>query len=992
VNRERLLFLGVLAILGLWFVLRAPPRPVADATPGKTQLARRPVGDAALPETLLGGLATREPFTLKTNVKPHPRPLDDLEKPRPFDLPNIWPPTSRGPSIDRLSLLRRDAAAPQDGAAQIKLPEPAAQGAGSAGPAVDRLDTWKSHGVDYSGRVTLVIAGGKEIKEPSAAWTEWPYGEEVLKPEWKFLRALVLLDDPDRAKNDEGVTGVWAKAERALFKQSFPDEIDAFKIAVQGRQKGYVEGLRTYLDVRRSAGDAVDPRVTAGQGLLAKGIAANKDRGLLRWALALLEEARGRVAAGAQDTRRAITLAMLDAAGGLNDYERVLALVVDHLATFAGEQQVIEHAGNVLGSRSFSLAPFSIEWLKLAPARPSAQYRLVEMLVGEGRFEEAKEVLASRKAGAAGPAIDLLRARVALALGELDEAASVAAPHASTAEGREILGAVAYTRGDAAAAEKEFLQAVEIDPTRSTAYSDLGLALAVQGKAADALLCFTRALELDSIDNAVAPELGRAILKLASGEGKLRAAASAEDEGRKDPRTKADKDNLAATLRNESKEEFAAADAMLGTLQNNNPSDLLVRYMVGYAKERTGNLEEAARLYRATIDGDSRYRIAIARLGLVQARRVGAGNRALAGEAIAHLSKAVELSPQEAILPYVLARFLMTIREELGLAREMFASAEGLDVSERNGDLPLWAQLGRAWLAYADDNTEERQVKSMLIALLDRIKDKLPSGLPETELMKHEVYRAATINLQIVQENEKKWDRSWEFTSLSAPPPEWERTFKNPMEIRIERGKGLVFAGEVNYGGERPTTKVVLESCAVKYDAKDELTGGSFWELEVTGVVPEGKAAVGIALGNPGKSEDGPPGVHVRRKPGGSTMEVKLDGGDRTPFKETKTKSYVDLKSVTWPAGEFRLKIEVVPEYGPPVAQRRAQGRFRILLNGEEVFAKEFKDDFVGEKSAIFGRGRASQQVLLYLWAEGRDGDAIQEIQVKTVKLTVEVK
>lgn len=990
-NRERLLFVAVLAILGLWYVLRAPetPGPVPPSRNGDVE--RRPIAPAAFPQIVLGDTRA-EAFTPANNVRPHPRPVEALEKPKPFDLPSIWPPTSRGVSIDRLDLLRRDAAAPQPGAAQIVLPTPAAEGGGSGVTAEERADTWKSQGGDQRGRVNTIVAGGGSLKEPAQPW---PYGEDVLKAQWKFLRALVLLPDPERAQ-DEGVKEVWATSVHKMqFRQGFPDEINGFQIAVEGKQRGYLRGLKLYLDVRRQAGQAYDPRVRAGLDLLDQGLKATKDHreGYFRWSLEMLGDARKLVPEGAQDVRRTILLAMLRAAGALNDYELVLSLAIDHLAAFPQEPEVLEHVGNVLASRSFSLAPFAIEWFDRAGVRTSAQRRMIEMLVSEGRFEEARAEFDAGRAGAPGPEQDLLKARVALARGDFVNATAFADRHddaggAIGADALQLLGAVAYAKGDAAVAAQRFEDAAKADLSRSTAFSDWGLALAVQGRTEDALLCFGHALELDAIDNAVAPQLGRGYLKLAAGEAALRAAADAEDAGRRDPKLAAEKAEEARRLRAAAKEDFAAAVDMLGKLQDDNRADLLVRFMLGYAKERAGNLTEAADLYRATIDGDSRYRIAIARLGLVQSQLAQESrDKNLASAAIAHLSKAVELSPQEAILPYVLARFLMISEKELALADSMFAKAGALAVSERNGDLPLWAELGRACLAYADKDKEALEAKRLLNALLERIKDKMPAGTVPQKLMEHEVYRAATIDLQIIEENERKSDRIWDFSETSTRPADWKYDFKSPLEIRAEAGKGLVFNGTINYKGLPRTPKNVLEYCSAMYLSKEDLNGGSFWELEVTGVVPAGDgepAEVGIGLIQPPRGEQ-VLGLQVKRKRTGN-LEVRLDGGDRQVFKDVKA-DWVELKQVPWPAGEFRLKIEVLPEYG--LGKRRAQGRFRLLLNGEEVFSKEFKDT-QGERAGIYAPSKASQVLQLFLWVEGRDGAQVKEIQVKAVTLTVE--
>jgi len=994
VNRERLLFVAVLAILALWFFLRGSVEPVTSVKAPVKELVRGPIKGVDFAPVSLSEAA--DIIQRPTNVRPHPRPVEALEKPKPFDLPNLWPPTSRSVRIDRLDLLRRDAAAPQPGPATVQLPAMAggtAAGGPEASSAEDRIDTWKSKGVDQKGSVQeIFVTGSGWLKEPASPW---PYGKEVLAKKWTFLRELVRLEDPERATAD-GVKEVKAASRKMSFTQNYPDDINAFQIAVGGKQQGYIRGLKRYLPV--AEGNAFQPRIRAGLDLLDEGLKAtsgDQRKDLLKWSLAILDEARGLVAAGQQNEHRQILLAMLKAAGTLNDYETVLRLAIDHLNVFPGESEVLERVGDVLASRTFSLTPFAIKWYQLASDRASAQRSLIAALVSEGRFDEAHALIAAGRAGTPGPEQDLLKARVALALADFPAATALAERHATgegevAAEAHQILGGVAYGSGDAATAAQEFEKAAIADPGRSTAYSDWGLALAVQGKTEDALLCFARALDLDRIDNAVAPEIGRGYLKLAAGEAALRAAADADDAARRDPRAAAEKAEEAQRSRSTAKEEFAAAAEMLAALKESYPSDLLVRYMLGYAKERTGNLEEAAELYRATIDGDSRYRIAIARLGLVQAQRVlNGGAKELVPAAIAHLAKAVELSKQEAILPYVFARFLMATGEDLALADRMFERAGKLPVTERNGNLPLWADLGRACLAYADEKEDVLTAKRMLNALLERIREKMPGGTTPQKAMEHEVYRAATIDLQIIEDNERKVDRIWDFTTLTKEPADWAKLLKSPMEMHWEIGKGLVFGGTINYAGKgRDSARTVLEACSMEYKSKDDLNGGSFWELVVTGVVPptgDDPAELGIGLVNPLKGEQ-VQGVQVKRKRTGN-VEVKVEGGDRPVFKQVKS-DWVELKNVPWPAGQFRLRLEVEPEYG---LARRRQGRFRLYLNDEEVFLKEF-DDQPGERANVFTSSRASQLVYLYLWVEGHDGAEIKGIEVATVELTVEKK
>ena len=75
-NRERLLFVAVLAILGLWFVLRGRTEPTSDAAVAKGPLVRRAIKSPEYAAIGLGGkVAGEEPFTVVTHrVRPTDRP------------------------------------------------------------------------------------------------------------------------------------------------------------------------------------------------------------------------------------------------------------------------------------------------------------------------------------------------------------------------------------------------------------------------------------------------------------------------------------------------------------------------------------------------------------------------------------------------------------------------------------------------------------------------------------------------------------------------------------------------------------------------------------------------------------------------------------------------------------------------------------------------------------------------------------------------------
>jgi len=960
-NRERLLFVAVLAILALWyFALRSDPQFTASAKPRSISLSVRPVRSAQYPERPLRTAAPHGAFTLVTNETEYPRPdlcteLSDpgagVFVPKRYPLIHVWPPTRHSVSIDRLGRLRRPAAAPSDAAATIELPAAAAVGGGPVGDeeAHERVDTWQSFGSSNRGRVVEIWAKGAPLREPQKLPEP---GKAALKD--PFYRHLCLLEiEPDRAQA-VGVTEVRARLIlgdkwAGHVRQRFPAEIRDFKIAAEGSQRGWIAGCKAAVELERT-----DPGFSryqsAGKRLLEEGVRDN-DKARIAWALYLLGEARTRVPGNAQAALNKILLLMLDAANRLNRQELVLELAFAHLSQFPGEEEVLEYVGGILGSRSFGLHRSAERFYALAPNSTFAQQRRASVLIRLGEFEAARELLESGRAGG-GAAVDLLAARVALALGDLEKAESRARRHTGAsnpsdrAQAHQILGGAAYARGEAAAAEGHFMGAVAAQPTNSFAVSDLGLALAVQGKAADARVCFARALELDAIDNAVAPKVGEAFLELSGGD-------------------------------------FDEARTMLAKLADENPRELLVRVMLGYAHERGGDLGKAAELFRKTLDDDHRYRIAIARLGVVQARRVaaGGGDEQLAKEAEAHLLKAVALNPNDGVLPYVLGRFLLGQGANPRRAKEMFAKAQA--APEREGAdafLPFWAELGRICLDYRNPNVAERTIKARLNTLKDRIKDTMRAGIIESELMKeHEVYAAASEALSIVQETENKVNKTWRFR---AKPRDWDFNTRDPMKAAIKSGK-LTFWGQVDYAGKQRDFKMEFEHCSVSH-RDSSLTGRTFYELHVKGRIPPGcRVDFGVGLVNESRGRKGPTGIQIRRKARTGNAEVRLDGGDHEMWRSLRARDYAEMDKVAWPEGEFRVKVLI--ERGE---QAQKEGRFRLILNDTNVFETQLGEEYGTERSSVFGRGRQNQKVVIYLWAEGNEGLEIPDITVDEVVLT----
>jgi len=945
VNRERLLLGFVVAIVLLWFfALREAPDP-SDKAPTKiVELEVLPVRSSGFSQQLLD-LPETGTFTLKTNENVYPRP--PLTVPKAYDLPCVWPPTSHSVAIDLLGRLRRPAAAPIEGEASLALPALPAAAVAGVGPAgMERLDEWTSMRASAKGKVTGIFVKGKWFDEPSKPPA---VGKDALQPGFFYFLALLEVDQ-DRAK-EEGVTSVRAKLSGAgTLRQSFPDEMHSFKVGVEGRDHGYLKGLKVAI---RLAKQGYERQSQLGRELLRYGVDTD-DLACIRWALYMLEQARKQVPAGAQQYVRGILLDELDAASRLNEQELVLRLAFEHLSQFREEEAVLEYVGNILASRSFGVPELAAEFFARAASSPSAQRRRVEVLTEMGRFDEARSLLSRGRAGT-GAEVDLLIARVALALADIETATARAGRHTggeNAAEAHQILGGAAYVEGNGAEAEGHFLNAVMADPGRSTAYSDLGLALAVQGKAADALECFRRAAKLDPIDNPVMPHVGPVFLLLCGGKG-------------------------------------AEAVEVLTRLQDDNPRDLFVRFLLGYAMELAGDLDGAAKLYNAVLDEDHRYRVAIARLGVVQARRVEeTRDTAPIKEAVAHLSKAVALNPGDVVLPYVLGRFVIGLDPQvladknirIKLADEMFAKAQVDDAPAGLENLPLWAQLARASLLYRDKAIEERRVRAQLVNLRSRIEDLHPPGTVDKDLMKHEVYAAVEECLEVVSETERKVNKTWDF---DRKPRDWMFFSIDPMKASVsESRRRLEFTGEVDYGGQGVQIDNVLKHCAVLYKDPRTLVGKNFYELIVEGHIPEGSpVGLGVGVVNPGRSRRGPAGIQIKRKSRTGTAEVRLEGGESQVFKTMKAKDYVDMNKVPWPPGDFRIHITV--QRGKAARQ---QGRFRLMLNDTNVFETQLGVE--AERSAVFGRGRSNQQVHIYLWAEGPEGVKIPDIYVTKVVLT----
>ncbi len=940
-NRERMLLVAILAIIALWFLaIRETPTLAGEVTTKVLPLNLLPVREVVTVRRQIQPVSPG-PFTLVTNERPHKRP--DLPLPAGRDLPNVWPPTSRSLSLPLLSRLRRESVPPVAGAATITLPDLGAGGGGGAGAAGEaRQDLWRSFDRETRGVVTAIhLSGrGQPVREPKETPPPGPVSKD------SYYRLLLLLEQQEAAQQ-EGIVRVEVTfAQGGKVIQNFPEEIHSFRVGVRGSQQGYLDGLRLYLSLGERV---IESRQKAGGDLLQRGVGTG-DRASLLWAQVILAEARKLVPEANLTGLRSILLLEIEAANRLKNLERVLELGFTHLARFPKEDEVLELVGNVMASRSFGLLELASHWLERASTSATAQRLRVEVEIRRGRFEVARGILESGRAGT-GAQTDLLFARVALAQGDYATAEAKARPYSGgqdAAEASQILGGVAYAKGDASGAEQHFRKAVDSDPKRSTAYSDLGLALAVQGRSADAQLCFERAASLD-FENSVVPKIGAAFLSLAGNE-------------------------------------VGAAAGVLGDLQKDNPQDLLVRYYVGYAKERAGDLAGAAQSYRSVIDGNHRYRIAIARLGLVQARRAESGegtDSASIKQAVAHLRKAVALNPDDVLLPYILGRFLMQQGIQARLADELFAACQAGKRPEGDRDLPFWAAAARAALLYRDDSVEELSVKSAFNRVHGDVKDLVRRDNPpdlNRAVDLHPVAQYAKGCLDMVSENEIKVDLTWSFPTR---PRDWILYQKDPMRVTFEKGKGVHLGGQVNFGGQERNFVNILEFCAIEYtDVK--VTGQTFFEMIWEGEIPDLRGVdVGFGVvGKRGATKEGPTGIQVRRKSNTGNADVRLDGGESELFKRMRSKDFVEMTSVPWAPGKFQVRVAVTD---------RDKGQFQLWLKTGEgpevnVFGAQLGQDW--ERCSVFGRGRGSSPLSFYMWVEGQDGEKYEKIYLNRVTLT----
>ncbi len=942
-NRERLLFVGILGILALYFLaLREVPDVATTAKAGKLDTDHRTV--RATPRRQFNPDLERI-FTPTSHVSKHPRVL--LSETEVRDLPNLWPPTSVSVALWKRGVLRRAATAPVAGDPTIELP-PLAGGENARvdhSRQGDRKDSWTTFGnpARSTGQVTAIYKGRQLFRltrpDKLPAPPDIPEAEKLL---------LLLELDPDAATR-AGVTAVEvAFSTGGAVKMDFPEKIQNFEIADSGERAGWYAGARDFLKRSQSV---MTSNIDMGKRLVEAGEKIN-DLDLTRWGFEILKEARAKADQKVHKQRALIS--MLRAATRLQQGDQVLALAFEHLATNPGSQEVWRKLGDMFDSRSFGLKELAVRCY--ANARTAdAQRRRVEVLLDLDRYEEAAAIIAARSAGT-GAAVDVLAARVALAQGTADgfeKAKSLASSQASgafAADANQILGGVAYAEGNAAEAERYLKAAVTAAPNRSTVYSDLGLALAAQGKSADAVVCFERAYALDSIDNGVTPFLGQAFLFL-----------NAND--------------------------FDAALKVLEKLRDDNPKDLLVQYYVAYVMEKKDDLASAAKLYRGILDENHHYRFVIARLGLVQTLRVtndATANddelKALADQAVAHLSKSAALNPADPVIRYILGRFLLRNMDRTGdrLAQRLLDEASKLPAPAGDPDLPHWIEASLARLVYRDASKDVSLARGAFEEVQESVKRDSRYRGKRKEAEKHVAYVDATTCLDLIHQTENKVVQTWTFGSM---PKLWNQSKRDPMQIVFRANSDAAeFRGQVKMDRG---FKTVLDYCSL--DFQNRLSGKTFYTVTIEGECKR-DTGVDIGMGLVMKRKSGPTGIQVKSDSRENYPAVRIDGGESTLFKEVKATEFVPLRGVEWPAdGKFTITISVLD---------RSKGHTQISLNGQNIFEAGGLKSGTGtamdyERCSLFGRGsRSGRPIKLVVWVEGRNGTNFEGVYLNKVTLT----
>lgn len=160
--------------------------------------------------------------------------------------------------------------------------------------------------------------------------------------------------------------------------------------------------------------------------------------------------------------------------------------------------------------------------LKQAPCERRLYFKLAEMLTDEKRFQDAVDILEALKVNGSDSRQAALLGYCEEALGH-DEKARENSEHALAIDPRDalatnVLGVLAFKKGQQDAAENYFRKARELDPALGESYTNLGSIKWAAGKTEDALKLFERGFILSPTINDVAAAYHTAVVETKSFE------------------------------------------------------------------------------------------------------------------------------------------------------------------------------------------------------------------------------------------------------------------------------------------------------------------------------------------------------------------------------------------------------------------------------------------------------------------------------------------
>lgn len=138
--------------------------------------------------------------------------------------------------------------------------------------------------------------------------------------------------------------------------------------------------------------------------------------------------------------------------------------------------------------------------IRIAPDNPVSYKELGELLIREGRFQDALEVLPEMPSDTDQAMKRELEAICHCALGDNDTAGRAAGQAAGRPRAMVVLGTLAARQGDPAEAERQFCQAIAVDPSCGSGWLSLGMLLWGQGKHDEAFAALKRAVTVDPLN------------------------------------------------------------------------------------------------------------------------------------------------------------------------------------------------------------------------------------------------------------------------------------------------------------------------------------------------------------------------------------------------------------------------------------------------------------------------------------------------------------